>query len=172
MNRDYTTGKHEKIVFFTGKEIEHTPAYNKETLFVAGVHQVEIIESRLDTLNIEHLFFGANHSFLPKTADDWKQWEDMILYFLVEDYMCSLDIPVAVADQFYCSDLLKYPKFIPQIRVPLPHIKSWNYNTMIKLDDTDFNHSNPGVWTHSLHNLMDRECFTSWDEYSRDTIID
>jgi len=47
----------------------------------------------------------------------------------------------------------------------------WNYNTMIKLDDKGFNATNPGVWSHSLHELKDRENFTSWYDYKNDRII-
>ena len=63
---------------------------------------------------------------------------------------------------------LEYNNFIPQIRVPLLYIEQWNYNTMIKIDDKDFNKSNPGIWTHSLHDLMDRSKFTDWTDYGLD----
>jgi len=42
---------------------------------------------------------------------------------------------------------------------------------MIKIDDLDFNATNPGVWTHSLHALKDRTKFTAWSEYSNDEVI-
>jgi hypothetical protein len=42
---------------------------------------------------------------------------------------------------------------------------------MLKIDDKDFNATNPGVWTHSLHDLKDRNKFTPWSAYSNDTII-
>jgi len=59
--------------------------------------------------------------------------------------------------------------FIPQIRVSVPYTKLWNYNTMLKIDDKDFDATNPGVWCHSLHSLMSRETFTSWDDYRGDS---
>jgi hypothetical protein len=40
-----------------------------------------------------------------------------------------------------------------------------------RLDDSDYSHSNPGVWCHQLHDLMAKDKFTSWDEYTSDTII-
>ena len=46
-----------------------------------------------------------------------------------------------------------------------------NYNTMLKIDDTDFDSTNPGVWTHSLHKLMDRRKFTPWTDYAKDEVI-
>jgi hypothetical protein len=169
MKRDYDTGTSEEVTFFTGIEIEHTPAYGKKTLFVTGVQPIEHIALNLQ--GCEHIFFGANHSFHPATYDEWKSWETMIEFFLDKDYLCSLDIPLAVSEDFLENGLNERNNFIPQIRVPLPYIKLWNYNTMLKIDDKDFNATNPGVWTHSLHTLMDRNKFTSWSQYKNDTII-
>ena len=61
--------------------------------------------------------------------------------------------------------------FIPQIRVPIPYIKQWNYNTTIKIDDIGFCKTNPGVWVHSLHELQSVSNFTNWREYSNDEEI-
>ena len=35
MDRDYKTGKSDSVGIFSGIEIEHTPAYGKQTLFLA-----------------------------------------------------------------------------------------------------------------------------------------
>jgi len=179
MKRDYTTGTQDSVNFFVGKEIERTPAYEMKTLFVVGVHNVDIIETiltqregLLDNKNsIRHIFFGANHSYNPVGYDEHMQWEFMITPFLDKGYLCSLDIPLNQVEEFNDSGLCEYNNFIPQIRVPIPYVRLWNYNTMIKIDDKDFNSTNPGVWTHSLHTLMDRECFTSWDQYSNDEVV-
>jgi hypothetical protein len=169
MKRDYTDGVSDNVIFFTGIEIEHTPAYGKKTLFVTGVQSVESIALNLQ--GCEHIFFGANHSFNPSGYDEHKQWENMIYFFLKKDYLCSLDIPFNQIEEFHESGYCEYNNFIPQIRIPIPYIKLWNYNTMIKIDDKDFKATNPGVWSHSLHKLMDRVNFTSWDQYKGDTII-
>jgi hypothetical protein len=42
---------------------------------------------------------------------------------------------------------------------------------MLKIDDKDFDATNPGVWCHSLHSLMSRETFTGWDDYEGDSKI-
>ena len=169
MKRDYGTGQADDVIFFTGIEIEHTPAYGKKTLFITGVQPVEDIAANLQ--GCEHIFFGANHSFYPTDNFQWDRWESMIQYFLDKGYLCSLDIPIAVAEEFHENGLNEYNNFIPQIRVPIPYIKLWNYNTMIKIDDKDFNATNPGVWSHSLHKLMTRDVFTSWDQYNNDEIV-
>jgi hypothetical protein len=169
MKRDYTSGPSDNIQFFTGVEVEHTPAFGKLTLFVTGIHSIEEIALNLN--GAEHIFFGANHSFHPSTYDEWRQWDDMIEFFLKKEYLCSLDIPINLAEDFLESGLTDYNNFIPQIRIPLPYIKLWNYNTMIKIDDKDFNATNPGVWSHSLHTLMDRSKFTDWAQYKNDKVI-
>lgn len=169
MNRTYNTGESNSCLFFVGNEIEHTPAYGKRTLFVVGIQGYDEILYRLE--NIEHIFFGANHSFNPQSQEDWTRWENMITYFLEKDYLCSLDIPIQHVETFNDGGLCEHNNFIPQIRVPIPYIKLWNYNTMIKIDDKDFNSTNPGIWTHSLHNLMRRDCFTDWQQYSNDEVI-
>lgn len=169
MNRDYDTGVHDNVQFFIGTEVEHTPAFGLKTLFVTGVQPIDTVTQHLQ--GCDHIFFGANHSFHPTNNLEWARWEGMIQYFLEKGYLCSLDIPINVAEEFHENGLNEYNNFIPQIRVPLPYIKLWNYNTMLKIDDKDFNATNPGVWSHSLHDLKDRSKFTSWDAYKNDEVI-
>ena len=169
MKRDYATGVSEEVIFFTGKEVEHTPAYGMDTLFVTGVQPIDAIALNLN--GATHIFFGANHSFNPQNKLDWQRWEGMIEHFLSNGYLCSLDIPLSAVEEFNDGGLNDYDNFIPQIRVPIPYIKLWNYNTMLKIDDKDFKATNPGVWSHSLHDLKDRSKFTPWDKYKDDKIV-
>jgi hypothetical protein len=172
MNRE----GHNNVNFFTGTEVEKTPAFGKQTLFVVGIQSVVEIQDWLDDFasyedrskHVKHIFFGANHSFYPQTPTEWDRWSNMIVHFLKLGYVCSLDIPVTHVEDFNDTCLCEYRNFIPQIRVSIPYVKLWNYNTMIKIDDNDFNSTNPGVWTHSLHSLMSRRTFTDWDQYNED----
>jgi hypothetical protein len=171
MKRDYSTGVEEDINFFVGTEVEHTPAFGMRTLFVTGVQSDAAIQSRALAYKCKHIFFGANHSFNPKDYNEHKVWEDMIMMFLRSEYLCSLDIPLNQVEEFNDGGLNEWDNFIPQIRVPIPYIKLWNYNTMLKIDDKDFKATNPGVWSHSLHTLMDRSKFTDWVQYKNDEIV-
>ena len=179
MQRYYKDGIKNDVNFFIGNEVEHTPAFGMRTMFVTGVHNIDDIEnivneenSKLDrSYHIKHIFFGANHSFNPQTYEEHKLWEEMIFYFLRKDYLCSLDIPINQVEEFHESGYCEYDNFIPQIRVPIPYIKLWNYNTMVKIDDKDFKATNPGVWSHSLHTLMNRNKFTDWSQYNNDEIV-
>jgi len=182
MKRDYNQQEDiEGVIFFVGQEVEHTPAFGLDTLFVVGVQPVEEIQEWLDDFasyedkskHIRHIFFGANHSFNPafNNYDEWKSWEEMITFFLEKGYLCSLDIPLSAVEEIHDGGLNEHNNFIPQIRISLPYIKLWNYNTMVKIDDKDFNATNPGVWTHSLHSLLDRSKFTDWNKYNNDKVI-
>jgi hypothetical protein len=160
--------EHENINFFIGTEVERTPAFGKKTLFVVDIQPTVEILSKFLGNNCEHIFFGANHSFHPDNRLAWQRWESMIEPFLRDGYLCSLDIPITHVDEFHDGPLCDYRNFVPQIRVSLPYTKLWNYNTMLKIDDKDFAATNPGVWCHSLHSLMSRDAFTSWDDYKQD----
>lgn len=171
---------HDNTNFFVGTEVEHTPAFGKGTLFVVGLQSVTDIEWNLEEINlkrrdpIRHIYFGANQSFPNPTVDDsaqWTQWEQMILAFLDRGLWCTLDLDVSAVEGLLEGSLTEQALFIPMISVKLPYIKQLGYNATIKLDDKDFKATNPGVWCHSVHDLMNRDNFTNWDLYTKDETI-
>jgi hypothetical protein len=169
MNRE----GHNNTKFFTGVEVEHTPAFGKKTLFVVGVQSVADIASNLN--GCEHIYFGANMSFPSsiRTNDAvfWNPWENMIEYFLSRGYTCTLDINVSQVEGLLETGLCEYNNFIPMISVKLPYARQLGYNATIKIDDKDFAATNPGVWCHSVHDLMARDKFTDWDRYKKDEVL-
>ena len=44
-------------------------------------------------------------------------------------------------------------------------------NIVEKIDDTDFQATNPGVWCWSVRDLINEEHFTDWKEYKGDEIV-
>jgi len=54
------------------------------------------------------------------------------------------------------------------ISVKVPYLQQLGYNATVKIDDKDFDATNPGVWCHSLHALTNPANFTSWREYTKD----
>ena len=174
MKREYTSGTAEAITFFVGDEIERTPAYGMKTLFVVGVQSVASILEMAGENYCKHIYFGANQSF-PKLAtddaDEWRPWERMIDQCLDAGYWCTLDFDVSVVQGVLEMPVIGHRRFIPQVSVKLPYLQQLGYNATIKLDDIDFEYSNPGVWCHSLHSLTTRETFTDWDQYGKDEII-
>jgi len=174
MKRDYTDGVKEDITYFTGVEIERTPAFGMMTLFVVGVQHSEEIIALAKEKDCKHIYFGANQSFPNLATDDadgWRPWERMIDQCLTAGLWCTLDFDVAVVQGVLECIFIGHRRFIPQISVKLPYLTQLGYNATIKLDDLDFDATNPGVWCHRLRDLTTTEAFTGWDAYSKDIII-
>ena len=169
MNRE----GHNNVKFFTGTEVEHTPAFGKKTLFVVGLQSATDIKNHL--ADCGHIYFGANMSFPSsiRTNDSvfWTPWEQMIQHFLDQAYQCTLDIDVSQVEGLLESGLCEHNNFIPMISVKIPYIRQLGYNATVKLDDKDFAATNPGVWCHSLHNLQKRSVFTDWSKYTKDQTL-
>ena len=174
MKRDYTTGVSDSVTLFIGTEIEHTPAYNMKTLFVVGVHDEQNLISIAVNNGCRHMYFGANQSF-PKLAindsEGWKPWEEMIKGCLDAGYWCTLDFDVEQVEALHESGLCEHRRFIPQISVKVPYLSLLNYNATIKIDDKDFDATNPGVWCVPLGAVTQKKYFTNWDSYTNDEII-
>jgi hypothetical protein len=171
---------HEDANFFVGTEIEHSPALGQHTMFVVGIQDTEQIAWKIGEYDrksrdqITHIYFGANQSFPnPDTndAETWQRWESMIQHFLDRGYWCSLDFDVRAVEGLCEGGLIEHSQFIPVISVKLPYIKLLGYNATVKLDDRDFDATNPGVWCHSLHDLLDRNKFTTWSQYTKDKLV-
>ena len=166
------TNERQDVVYFIGTEVERTAMYGEKTLFVVGIQPWEDIQKRADEHDIKHLYFGTSQSFNPKNWDDFELWVNMITPLLKEGYWCTLDFGVEHASNVLECGFDEYDNYISMISVKLPYIKQFNYNATLKLDDTTWGHSNPGVWCHSVHNLMDRSVYTDWREYVGDTVIE
>jgi hypothetical protein len=176
MKRDYKDGVKTDITFFTGVEIEKTPAYGMKTLFVVGVHDPYEVMSYALEHGCEHIYFGANQSFKTNGVNDvetWRPWENMIYVCLdsIHEFWCTLDFDVRETEGLLESGLTEKRRFIPQISVKLPYLNQLGYNATLKIDDKDFAATNPGVWCHNLQDLLGRDKFTDWDQYGKDEII-
>lgn len=171
---------HEDTNFFVGTEVEASPVAGHRTLFVVGLQTNRDIDWNRGQIDskarnpITHMYFGANQSFPKLAVNDavqWERWENMIRPWLDRGYWCTLDLDVSAVEGLCEGSLCEQAQFVPMISVKLPGIKLLGYNTTIKLDDRDFKATNPGVWCHSLHDLLDRKTFTSWDQYTKDEVI-
>jgi hypothetical protein len=164
------TEERQNVVYFTGYEVEHTVCYGMKTLFVVGTPPLEeILQQANRDVEIKHIYFGTSQSFNPETYDDWKTWNDCITGCLNENYWVTLDFDVKHAEHIHEDGWCEHNRFIPMISVKLPYIKLYNYNTTLKIDDRTWGATNPGVWTHQLHNLMPSDKYTYWDQYTQDT---
>ncbi len=158
--------------FFIEPEVERSPAYGQRTLFVIGLQNPKEILARALNNKCPHIYLGANMSFNPESHTEWKDWDFMLIELLKSDIWVTLDYDVKHHENVLEGGMTEYDTFIPMISIKLPYIKQLNYNACIKIDDKDFKATNPGVWVHSVHNMLDREVFTDWSKYTKDEIID
>ncbi len=173
MKRIYDTGTKDDVTMFIGTEVEHTPQYGKKTLFIVGIKNLDDIISTAREYGCNHIYCGANMSFnvTSNTISQWKPWEDMILPLLSQGYWVTLDVDVTQVEGLLESGFTEYNRFIPMISVKLPYISQLGYNACLKLDDRDFDSTNPGVWVHRMHDLKEKAVYTDWSKYTTDEII-
>lgn len=162
------TSDRQMVDYFVGTEVEHTAMKDQKTLFVVGIKPVDEIIAIAEREGVKHLYFGTSQSFHPHSPYDWAAWDDMIKPLLLKDYWVTLDFGVE-----YCRDLNEqswneYNTFIPMISVKIPHIRLYNYNATVKIDDNTWGDTNPGVWCHQLNDLMKRNVYTDWKDYVGD----
>lgn len=166
MERDYADGVKNNVTYFTGIEVERTPAFNMDTLFVVGCRPLEEVIEYAKKHNTNHIYLGANQSFVPK-----EDWEGLVHGLLDRKYKVTLDYDVKYHEWVLEMGFNEKHNFISQISVKLPYVNQLNYNACIKIDDSDFNHSNPGVWIHQVHDLLDKDKFTDWTKYGDDSEV-
>ena len=164
---------HEDATYFIGTEVEKSPAYGQRTLFVVGLQPKEDILAQAFNNSCPHIYLGANQSYNPDLSDSETliQWDNLIIDLVREGIWVTLDFDVKYAEAILEGGMTEYDTFIPMISVKIPYIRQYNYNATLKIDDKDFKASNPGVWCHSVHDLMDRSTFTDWSKYTQDEVI-
>jgi hypothetical protein len=167
------TDERQAVTYFTGYEVEHTICYKMFTLFVVGTPPLQEILDKAKQTGVSHVYFGTSQSFNPRamTQEEYAPWDEVILGCLREGYWVTLDFDVRHAEGVLESGYNEYSKFVSMISVKLPYINQFNYNTTVKLDDRTWGATNPGVWTHQLGDLMPRDKYTYWDQYTQDTVV-
>jgi hypothetical protein len=160
--------------FFTGIEVEHTIAYGTKTLFIVGTPTVEEINTEIkdladDNFIVEHLYFGTSQTYKNVDVATAKKFEKLITHYLDNtNYWITLDFDVADINRVHEAGFCERNNFIPMISVKMPYIKLLNYNATLKIDDTAWGYSNPGVWAHHLQNLLSKDVYTDWSKYKDD----
>jgi len=167
MNRD----GHNNARFFIGSEVEHTPAFNKRTLFVVGKQPVADIVQFARDQKSTHIFMGANHSF---AIDHDSYWDTTITHLLDRGFWVSLDYEAHLH-----GDVLKMLSkgiwqsriFVPMLSIRIPHLQTSSQNLTLKFDDVDFKATNAGVWCLNHHEVTDSNRFTDWQDYGSDEVL-
>jgi hypothetical protein len=171
MDRIYSQGKTDNAKYFVANEVEQTPAYGMRTLFMVGLQPVEEIVELARKHNCYNVYFGTGTTFLPTSHEEVAKWNDVIEQVIQHDLWATLDFDSNLAHYVHSMPVSQNRRFIPMISVKLPYANQLNYNATLKIDDKDFNLTNPGVWCHSLHELTRRDTFTDWSKYSKDQCI-
>ena len=90
MLRDYNDGKHNNVGIFSGKEIEHTPAYGLQTLFLARNDlTLDQILALCEKVNAEAVYYGANRCFEANIPTQTHQ----MMKLLEDGYYVTVDYP-------------------------------------------------------------------------------
>ena len=163
------TKERQDVVYFTGYEVEHTICYGMKTLFVVGTPPVQEILDKAKEHDVKHIYFGTSQSYNPKNISETEAWDYTIFGCLAKNYWVTLDFDIKYAEYILESCYCEYPRFVPMISCKLPYINQFSYNATFKLDDKTWGATNPGVWTHQLHDLMNKDKYTYWDQYTKDT---
>ena len=170
MKRIYSTGTKKDVTVFSGIEVEYTPAYGKQTLFLARNDLTfDQIQECAVMANAEAIYYGANRSYIHGHYMQVPQ----IMKFLEHGYYVTVDYPFElhqmVGQKF--ALIWKHEKFIPFCSIIMPDSEE-DSSLCFKIDDIEFNKTNPGVWTMSMKDFKDKAGFTKWDEYIKDEPIE
>ena len=167
------TEERQNIVYFTGYEVEHTICHGMYTLFVVGTPPVTEILEQAKKHEVKQIYFGTSQSFNPNniSKEEYGPWDKVIWGCLDAGYWVTLDFDVKHIEGIHESGYCEHDRFVPMISVKLPYIRLLNYNTTLKLDDLTWGKTNSGVSTHQLNDLMGKDKYTYWDQYTKDTDI-
>ena len=166
MNRDYYDGIKEGITFFVGTEVENTKCKGQKTLFVDGIHSSLSVCELARKNGCNHIYLGANKCFSVQAPNNLL-WE--LATTLSDEFDVTVDLPHSmlyiIPDEVKSADRIHI-----NLSVEVPNIKSFK-NITFKIDDNDFNATNPGVWVFSVDELPDN-CYNDWSVYTNDEVIE
>jgi len=170
MKRNYTTGVKKDVTVFSGIEVEHTPAYGKQTLFLARNDLTfDQIQECAVMVGAEAIYYGANRSYMHSHFQQVLQ----VIKFIEHGYYVTVDYPFELhqlVSQKYALTW-KHQKFIPFCSIIMPNSEE-DTSLYFKIDDIDFNKTNPGVWAMGMKDFKDKAGYTKWEDYKKDEPIE
>jgi hypothetical protein len=92
---------------------------------------------------------------------------------LNDGYYVTIDYQYNIHDEVKkrYSAVWQHEKFIPFCSIVFENTEE-DTRMCFKIDDVDFNKTNPGVWTMSMNHFKQSSGFTSWKEYTQDEPIE
>lgn len=155
----------DKVRFFIGNEVEHTPFMGLKTLFVCGIQDIGEIVIKAEQNKCRHIYLGANKSFSPH-----QRWSKIIYLLLNAGYRVTLDYPLHqhfVVHSILDKELIESKKFVRIASCTLENIENVCPNMVIKIDGK----SNTGVWTIPVREILNEDRKTDWIEYQDDVVV-
>ena len=138
----------------TGIERERTEMYGEDTVFVSGIHDVNVILGRwvrlcreLNDKNLQDSKHIHITSFAP-TEEEAPEWDILILTLLNRDLWVTLDYDIEFHEYVLDFCWNERNRFISLINIPLQNLPQLNYNAVIRLND-----KSNGSWCHRVHDL-------------------
>ena len=138
-------------------------------MFVAGLQPTSKIIKHAEENKVEHIYLGANHSFVPNL--DWNY--NTVNKCITAGYLVSLNYPINYHNNVIkeLNNLYKNENVITKISLHFPELEHENPNLNIKIDDIDFEETNNGVWCFNLSDVCTDDNKTTWDKYKSDKIL-
>jgi len=171
MKRNYKDGITDNANFFVGKEVEKTYTENMKTLFVVDLQRTSTVLRHAEKNNCKHIYFGANHSFKVLDGQEIQSIASQLKYFLDRNYYVTIDINPSYTKFTDITELLSYQNFTIVYGITIENVNEIKGNVIIKIDDKDFNATNPGVWCWSVRDMIDKKHFTDWSKYGDDKTL-
>jgi hypothetical protein len=169
MKRDYSNGVDDtKELMFVGHEIENTRASGMFTLFVSGVINLSKILAQAKKQRVNHIFLGANHSL---TLDTSYEIMTQAKELISNGFFVSIDYDSSLLHEIWKYQISSHDSLCHIVRLHIPNAKDVAKNTCIKIDDSVFKGTNPGVWVTPLLTVLVDQNLTTWDRYSKDEIL-
>lgn len=161
---------YDNIELFTGKEVEHTPAYGMQTLFVNGKPSVD----KILEYAVEHVYMGANHLEIDyDDKDELEYFNSTISSLLAKGFYVTLDYDAHQHRKMLTAldnIIWRSSTFIPMLSVHIPQVQDHS-NLTIKIADSNFKGSNGGVWCMNMNDVPPMK-FTDWNKYTDDEAIE
>lgn len=151
--------------FYIGSEVEHTPAFSKKTLFVLGEQPIVDVLKFARIHSVRHVSLASERTF-----NESIDYNDSIIQLIAEGLYVTLEYPIDMHQHMLdtlSSEIWSSKLFVPLVRCVVPGLHSCNNNLVIKIDDTDFQGSNGGVWCWDKNGLLDNNRYSEWRDYQK-----
>lgn len=168
MKRQYEAGTIEGVSSFVGIEVENTTCKGMKTYFIADEEYfVELLITEAKALGCGHIYLGANKLY-SKQVMDWAWINEVVKAAALSGIEVTLDFPVHVWDYVLEYINVGASNLHLNVSVEMPNISRCS-NVNVKVDDIDFECTNPGVWVYPVR--QDSAEFNDWTVYGKDEIV-